>query len=61
MQTPAKLLSYAALAVTILPSVLFFAGAIGHDATKWATLAGTALWFIATPLWVGRKTAADAA
>ncbi|HYW78039.1 MAG TPA: hypothetical protein VE890_00620 [Thermoguttaceae bacterium] len=60
MKTAAKLISFVALAATIVPSVLYFAGAIGHDATKWTALAGTVAWFIATPLWVGRKLPVDA-
>ncbi len=61
MKTTAILLSLVALAASIVPSVLYFTGTIGHDAAKWATLAGTAVWFIATPLWVGRKLRVDAA
>ena len=61
MKTPAIVLSLIALAATIIPSTLYFTGTIGHDAAKWATLVGTVLWFVATPLWVGRKLPVDAA
>jgi len=55
MTTQAKLVSLLALAATIVPSLLFFAGVIGHDTVKWTALAGTFAWFIATPLWMGRS------
>jgi hypothetical protein len=60
MTNLAKIVSLVALAATIVPSLLYFAGAMDHAAVKWATLAGTAVWFIATPLWMGRKLPVDA-
>ena len=60
MNTRAKLISLVALAATIVPSVLYFTGAIGHDTVKWATLVGTVAWFAATPLWMGRELTVDA-
>lgn len=61
MKSPAKLISLIALAATIVPSVLYFTGAIGHDAVKWTALVGTVVWFIATPMWMGRELSVDAA
>lgn len=61
MKNLAKLVSLAALAAMILPCLLYFAGAIGHDTVKWTALAGTFVWFIATPLWMGREVPVDAA
>ncbi len=61
MRSPAKILSFVGLAATIVPCVLYFTGAIGHDAVKWTALAGTAVWFMATPLWMGRDLPIDAA
>ena len=57
----AKLTSLGALAATVVPSALYFTGAIGHEAVKWSALAGTCFWFAATPLWIGRKLPIDAA
>lgn len=58
MGTTAKMVSAIALAVTIVPSLLFFLGALGIEPMKWIALAGTITWFIATPMWMGRdKTA----
>ena len=53
MKTPAIVVSVVALAVTIMPSVLYFAGTINHDAVRWIALGGTIGWFVATPLWMG--------
>ncbi len=55
MKSPLKLVSLLALLATIVPSVLCFMGMMGHDAVKWIALAGTIVWFIATPLWMGRE------
>jgi len=60
MKAVAKVVSLVALAATIVPSVLYFTGMIGHEAVKWVALAGTAMWFIATPLWMGRELPVDA-
>ena len=60
MKTPAQIVSLVALAATIVPSLLYFTGTLEHDAVKWTALAGTAVWFIATPLWMGRELPVDA-
>ena len=60
MRRVLQLISWVALAGTIVPSVLYLAGRIDLDESKWALLAATIAWFIATPLWMGRKKA-DAA
>jgi hypothetical protein len=48
------------LAGTIVPSALYLAGRIDLAQSKWALLVATFVWFVATPLWMGRKKA-DAA
>ena len=53
-----QIISWIALAGTILPSILFLAGTMELAASKHWLLAATVLWFIATPLWMGRKSAA---
>jgi len=55
MNRTTQLLSFGALAATVIPSLLFCAGITGHDFVKWAALAGTAGWFLTAPLWVGRS------
>ncbi len=61
MNMPAKLVSLIALIAVIIPCLLFFTGAIGLDVVKWAALVGTIGWFVATPMWMSRKLAKDAA
>ena len=50
-----QIVSWIALAGTILPSVLFLAGRITLDESKWWLLAATIVWFVVTPLWMGRE------
>jgi len=52
MKRAAQVVSLAALAGTILPPVLFFAGRMDIETMKWAMLAATVSWFAATPLWM---------
>jgi hypothetical protein len=54
MRALARFVSLAALVGTIVPPLLFFAGWIDLDATKWWMLAATVAWFVATPLWMER-------
>ncbi len=53
MKLIAKTISLFALLATIIPTVLYFAGTMGHDTVKWTALVGTLAWFIVTPLWMG--------
>jgi hypothetical protein len=55
MKTVAQLISWLALAGTILPALLFFGGSIGLPQVKVWMLIATVLWFVATPLWMERK------
>ena len=57
----AKIVSIAAVGATIIPSILFLAGAMGHETVKPLALFGTIAWFLATPLWMSRKLPVDAA
>ncbi len=59
MANIAKLISFAALALTIVPSGLYFTGVAEHASVKWIALVGTVAWFIATPLWMGRALPED--
>ena len=52
MKRTAQVVSLAALAGTILPPVLFFAGRMDLETMKWAMLVATVAWFAATPLWM---------
>jgi hypothetical protein len=54
MKRAAQVVSLAALAGTILPPALFFAGRMDIETMKWAMLVATVAWFAATPLWMKR-------
>jgi hypothetical protein len=56
----AKIASLITLSLVIVPCLLYFAGMIELAAVKWTALVGTIGWFIATPLWMGRKLPIDA-
>ena len=60
MHNATKLTSLIALAATIVPSLLYFSGTMDHAMVKWIALLGTIVWFIATPLWMGRELRVDA-
>jgi len=51
-----QLVSWLALAGTVLPSCLFIAGQMDLNNVKTAMLVSTIVWFVATPLWMQRKT-----
>ncbi|MBN1911524.1 MAG: hypothetical protein JW818_17415 [Pirellulales bacterium] len=53
-----QIVSWLALAGTILPSVAFLAGSVGLPSVQWTMLAATVVWFAATPLWMGRERGA---
>ena len=51
-----QLITWIAFALTILPSFLYLAGRLDLDRVKLMMLIATIVWFVATPLWMGRKT-----
>jgi hypothetical protein len=51
----AKAVSALALAGTILPPLLFFAGRLDLAQVKTWMLVSTVAWFAATPLWMERE------
>jgi hypothetical protein len=54
MRIGLQIISWIALAVTIVAPVLYFAGRISLDQTKSAMLLATVVWFVAVPFWMGR-------
>lgn len=54
MRRVLQIVSWAALAATIGPSLLYLAGRMTLDQTKFAMIAATIVWFAVTPLWMGR-------
>ena len=49
-----QIISWLALVGTIVPSLLFLAGRLDLDQSKWLLLAATIVWFVTAPLWIGR-------
>lgn len=60
MKTPAMIVSWLALAATVVPSILAFFGMIDLEVVKWTALAATIVWFASTPVWMGRELPIDA-
>ena len=52
MNILARYLSLLALALTVVPAALFAFGVFGDAPMKLAMLAGTVLWFAASPYWL---------
>lgn len=59
MRIALQIVSYIALALTIIPSVLFLKGAMDLERVKMVMLIMTLVWFAVTPLWMGREKKAD--
>ena len=55
MKRIAQVISYLALAATLLPAVLFFADKLELPLAKLWLLVAAAVWFVATPLWMEHK------
>jgi hypothetical protein len=55
MRRVLQIISWIALAATILPAILFLGEHISLDESKWAMLAATLVWFAVTPFWMGRQ------
>jgi uncharacterized membrane protein len=49
------MISLAGLILTILPSILFFLGEIGHSTQNSWMLAGALIWFVSAVFWLGSK------
>ena len=60
MQNIAQLISFLTLSFVVVPCLVHFDGAIGHDAVKWTALAGTIGWFISTHMSMSRELPIDA-
>ena len=55
MRSFLKIISLAALLITIVPSVLVFTGTISLENNKLLMILGTFLWFISAPFWMNKK------
>lgn len=54
--TIAKMLSYAGLILTVVPSLLVFAGEITFQSHKQLMLVGMLLWFATAPVWLSKSS-----
>jgi len=52
-------ISWASIAAVVVPGLLFLSGTLELDRVKLIMIAGTVVWFISTPLWMGRQSAND--
>lgn len=52
MQTSLKFLGFAALALTLIPPILFAAGSMDEVMMKAVLLVGTVLWFATAPFFL---------
>jgi hypothetical protein len=59
MRVVLQVVSWAALAGTIVPPALYLNGQITLDDTKLAMLVATVVWFATAPLWMGRPKVED--
>jgi hypothetical protein len=56
MKRTAQIISWLALAGTLLPPCLFFADRLSLAATQGSMLLAAVIWFLATPVWMEHKT-----
>ena len=57
MQSTLKLISYLALALTIIPAILFLTDILELSDVKLAMIAGMVLWFVSAPFSQKRQNA----
>jgi len=55
MKTISKLISFVALAGTLIPPVLFFSGDLALPATQLWMLVAAVAWFASAPFWMEHK------
>ncbi|MBO8130033.1 MAG: hypothetical protein H0Z29_00785 [Candidatus Marinimicrobia bacterium] len=50
-----KILSFAGLILTVIPSFFVFAGIISLEVNKNLMIIGTILWFATSPFWINKE------
>lgn len=53
MKTVLQIISAIALLVVLVPACLYLAGSMDKPAMQAWMLAGTVLWFVSAPFWMG--------
>jgi hypothetical protein len=56
MRTALIVISILSLIALMLPSILFLAGSMSLDTTKWIMLVATVVWFAAATPWMWKQT-----
>ncbi|MEZ4828101.1 MAG: hypothetical protein R3C61_17725 [Bacteroidia bacterium] len=54
MKTALKIISFAGLGLTLIPSILVAAGVLANTQNKMLMLVGMILWFVTVPFWIGK-------
>ncbi len=54
MKTLFKIFSFCGLGLTVVPAFLVYHAVLDMEQHKMLALAGTILWFVTAPLWLGR-------
>jgi hypothetical protein len=55
MRLVLQIISWIALAMTVLPSIVYFSGNMELERVKWLLILATVVWFVVTPFWMGKK------
>jgi len=55
MKLVLSIISYAALALLLLPSIFYLSGKMELESMKMLMLVATVLWYVVTPLWMEKK------
>ncbi|WP_339707277.1 hypothetical protein [Algoriphagus aquimarinus] len=61
MKNILKIISFAALALTLVPSFLVFKGVITPEFSKTLMLIGTIVWFVSASFWMNTSDEKDEA
>lgn len=59
LKTVLKIISFAGLLLTLIPSFLVFLNGMKLDTNKHLMLLGTLLWFVTTPFWMNKSQNAN--
>lgn len=55
MKSLLTIISFLGLGLTIIPSLLVFAGVLQFDLNKTLMTAGTLIWFATAPFWINKE------
>ncbi len=55
MRLVLQIISCIALAMTVLPSLVYFSGNMELERVKWLLILASVVWFVVTPFWMDKK------